>query len=107
MSLEQCPRLVEELFQMAAGEKREEHPHQRVVTIRPEEGYRPPRYHERDDGGHDDQHDSEETRVAKPLHSVSLLYNTFTPVERSYVYTLLHGCPWCYLAHAGVQRLDI
>ena len=40
---------MEELFEMATGEKRQEHPYQRMVAIRPEEGDDPPHHHEIDD----------------------------------------------------------
>lgn len=78
------PRLLEELFQVATGEKRQEHPNQRMFTIRPEKGHYPPHHHKIDNRGRDDQHDSEKTRVAKPSHGVSLLYDAPVRAELKY-----------------------
>jgi hypothetical protein len=58
-TLEQCPSLLKEFFAMAAREKRQKHPHQRMVTRRPKEGYHPPHQDEIDDHGRDNQHDPE------------------------------------------------
>jgi hypothetical protein len=66
---------MEEHFQRAIREKREEHPHEWVVTIRPEEGEYPPPHYEMANQTYDDQHDTQETRVTMPPHNISLLDN--------------------------------
>lgn len=63
---------LEELFQMAAREERQEEPHQRMVTIGPEKGYALPHY-QIEDQNKENQRDNEETRFAKSPHGVSFL----------------------------------
>ena len=56
---------------MAAREEGEEHPHQGMVTIRPEDGDAPCHDEEIDDQGKENQYDAEYAGITPPAHGSS------------------------------------
>jgi hypothetical protein len=108
LSLDRYPSFLQESFEMTAGEKRQEHPHQRMVTIRPQEGDHPPRQDEIDDRGHDHQHNPEETRFAQPPHRVSSLSdaNPYRSLVSLGYYRETHRASWHMLKHFSLFLLD-
>src|SRR5262249_50628030 len=94
VSLAPCPSLLQESVEMATREEGQEHLHERMAPMRPEEGETPPHADDIDEHGKKDHGDAEHTGITPPVHGLSRSYGIvvaeFFPGDTGIRTTFLH-----------------